>query len=137
MSSRSVLYLRGLAEALRGNVDVDVDTFYWQAVTSDYVADASAHDYLDDVPAGQRVGSPVAVTLTVSDSAEIGSDSPEVTDPTAGDELYQGVVYKSGASDDARLLILCFATFREAPLPSNGAAATFNLPAVLARFVNP
>jgi hypothetical protein len=127
-------FKRGIAEAFRGNVDVDTDTFYWQALTSGYVPDFAAHDYLDDVDVAYRVGSPVAVTLTMSDDAELGSDSPEVTDPADGDELSRGVIYKSGASDAARLLILCYGAFREAPKTSTGAAATFNLPAVLARF---
>lgn len=131
---RTVFYKRAIAEAFRKTIDIDADTFYWQALTDDYVADGAAHDYLDDIDVAYRIGSPVAVTLTMSNDAQLGSNSPDVTDPADGDEIFQGVIYRAEASDATRLLILNYAAFREAPKISTGATMRFNLPAVLASF---
>lgn len=134
MSARTVVFKRAIAEAFRGNLDVVNDDMRAVALTADYVADDAAHDFLDDVSAAYRIGTPVAVTMTVSDDAEVGSDSPEITDPADGDEVFQLLVYRHNASEASALLLCCYAAFREAPKVSNGAAMTLNLPAVLFRF---
>lgn len=130
----TVVFKRAIAEAHRGNLNLVNDDIRVLALTSGYVADAAAHDYLDDVDPAYRIGTAVAVTMTVSDDAEVGSDSPTVTDPADGDEISQVLFYRHNASETAALLICCYAAFREAPKTSTGAAMTFNLPAVLFRF---
>lgn len=134
MSLRTVAYLRAIAEAHRGNLDLVNDDIRALALTAGYVADAAAHDFLDDVPVAHRIGTAVAVNATVSDDGEIGFDSPEVTDPDDGDEISQVLFYRHDASEAAALLICCYAAFREAPKVSTGAPMTFNMPAIVYRF---
>lgn len=91
----NALYDKGRQGFLEGAIDWDSDTI--KAVLIDealYTVDLANHDFLDDVPALARVGTPQTlgtktVTAGVADAADITFPSVPLHDPVEAILIYQ------------------------------------------------
>lgn len=102
------LYLKYKAFLLTPLVTADVRAFLVDS--TDYTLDGDLHDFLDDIPAGARVGTPVALTNksivedTTNDVARFTSD-PVTLLAVSGDVSEYVVLYiHTGVESTSRIL---------------------------------
>lgn len=98
-----VVYPSALAAYLKADIDSDTVTYKVQLLDADYTY-SSAHDFLDDVPAGARIGTAQSLaSVTIGSVAAGVVDAADVTVPavTAGDTVTAYVIYNSTPATDA------------------------------------
>lgn len=102
----NALYDAGREGFLGGDIDWDADTI--QAILVDtgaYTVNLSTHDFLDDIPAGARIGS--AVTLGSKTKAAGVADAADIsfTGLSSAPTIEAVVLYKStGVESTSRLI---------------------------------
>lgn len=102
----NALYDAGREGFLGGDVDWDADTI--QAILVDtalYTVNLATHDFLDDVPVGARVGSPV--TLTSKTKAAGVADAADIsfTGLSSAPSIEALVLFKSTGTESTSRLI--------------------------------
>lgn len=105
-----VVYPAALASLWKANLDVEADTIKVQLVDADYTYNA-AHDFLDDVPAGARIGTAQTIGSKTFGTVAAGVfDGADVTVPsvTAGDTVVGYVIYNDTPATDATKPLLVF-----------------------------
>ena len=117
------LYTKG-KEALLGALNLSSDTIKAQLIdAADYTVNLSTHDNLDDVPAGARVGTAVALgskTLTngVFDAADVTFTA------VTGDPSEAVILYKDSGVESTSTLIAYFDTATGLPVTPTGVDIT-------------
>ncbi len=114
----SEIYPAALDAIAKGLVDFTTDDVRIQAVSSAY-AYSAAHDFLDDVGAGARLGAAVALASKTATNGLAEATSPAtVASLAAGDDVVGAILYvHTGTDATARLLAYLEAT---APTATNG-----------------
>lgn len=115
-----MIYNAAIADLMNGDLDLGGDDIRALLVKPTYVPDAG-HDALDDIPAGDRIDSAVALT---GESVSGGAfDAADVTFPTVTTALTaQAVVlYKHNASEALARLICYLDAIEGFPISTNGA----------------
>lgn len=103
-------YPKGLAAILNGDVDFDTDTLA-VILTDDTFAFNSAHDFLNDIPSGQLVGSRTNIAgtrvITPGTSTTVVTTSVPTTTiaSVSGDDVAGVLLIVEGGSDAARRLL--------------------------------
>lgn len=128
-------YGQGLLNVLKGNIDLDTDTFKIMLCTSSYTPDQDAHDYRNDVTnevSGTGYTAGGATLSGVSVTYDSGSNEARIswTDPTWSSSTITArtaVIYKSrgGASSADELLGYCV---HDADATSTDGTFTVDLP---------
>lgn len=105
-----VVYASALASLWKADIPVDSDTIKVQLVDADYTYNA-AHDFLDDIPAGARIGTAQTLgTKTFGTVAAGVFDAADSTVPavTAGDTVVGYVIYDDTPATEATKPLLVF-----------------------------
>lgn len=105
-----VVYPSALSGYLKADIDSDTVTYKLQLVDVDYVY-SSAHDFLNDVPAGARIGTAQSLTsVTIGTVAAGVIDAADVTVPsvTAGDTVVGYVIYNDTPATEATKHLVVF-----------------------------
>ncbi|GMV82106.1 MAG: bacteriophage protein [Planctomycetota bacterium] len=116
----NAMYDKGREGFLDGSIDWDTDTIKTVLLdAADYTPDLAAHDNLDDVPAGARVGTPQ--TLTGKTKTNGVADADDVTFPTVtGDPCEYQLIYKDTGVESTSRLIALIDTATGLPITPNG-----------------
>lgn len=101
-----LVYPSALMAFILGQIDVVSDTINAQLLASTYVADV-LHENFDDVPALDRIGSPVALTSKTVADGTFKADPPVFVALTMGDTVRGYVVYKDTGTE-ATSPLLCY-----------------------------
>jgi hypothetical protein len=105
-----IVYASALAEFWRADIDVEADTIKVQLVDADYTYNA-AHDFLDDVPAGARIGTAQTIgskTFGVVAAGVFDGADVTFTAVTAGDTVVGYVIYDDTPATEATKPLLVF-----------------------------
>lgn len=100
-----------LTKLWKADIDVETSTIKVQLLDADYVF-SSAHDFLDDIPAGARIGTAQEITSKTFGVVAAGVlDGADITHPAiaAGDTITQYVIYNDTPATDATkdLILWC------------------------------
>jgi hypothetical protein len=123
----SAWYPKGLEGLLKGEIDVDVDTFRVYLIdTADYTY-SSAHDFLDDVAAGAKVANATLASVTGTNGAFDSAD-PTLSSVT-GDQSEALIIAKwTGAEATSRLLLYIDSFTSGMPVTPNGGNIVITVP---------
>ena len=126
----NIHYYKARAKWATGALNWVTDDIRGVLVKAGHVADLTLHEFLSDIPAGSRMGTPVALTgKLVASDGRCTANSPLVfLDPPTSGSLIALVLYKhTGVEGTSPLLIY----MDEAPLPisMSGAAVNVTFPA--------
>ena len=113
----NALYDKGREAFLLGDIDWAADTI--QAIlvdTSAYTPDLAAHDFLNDIPSGARIGS--AVTLSGKSATNGVADASDIsfTGLVAAPSIEALVIYKSTGVESTSALIAYIDTATGLPI---------------------
>lgn len=97
------VYPSALDAFLDGTIDVLNDTI--KMLLLDGYTYNAAHDFLDDIPAGQRVGTAVTLAGKSRTAGQFFATDPTFPAVATGSTVDGVVVYVDGASDAARRLL--------------------------------
>jgi len=120
----SALYAKALEAFLNKDIDMLVDDIKCVLVDSaDYTLDLAAHDFLDDIPAGARVGTSgnlasKSTTGGVFDAADITITG------VSGDQFEYIIIYRDSGTASTSQLIACIDTATGLPCTPNGGDIT-------------
>lgn len=116
----NALYAKGRQAFLDGDIDWTNDTIKCVLVDSaDYTADLAAHDFLNDVPSGARVGT--AQTLASKTVTDGVADAADVTfTAVTGDPSEYILIYKDTGTESTSNLIALIDTGTGLPVTPNG-----------------
>lgn len=92
------------------NIPVDTDTIKLQLLDADYTYNA-AHDFLDDIPAGARIGTAQTITTKTFGTIAAGVfDGDDVTIPTVagGDTVVAYAIYDDTPATEATKPLIIF-----------------------------
>lgn len=119
----SQLYPKGREGFLDGNIDWDTHTIKALLVDADYTYSA-AHDNLDDIAAGARVGT--AQTLASKTVTDGVADAADITVPTVSNAtpVVAVVLYKDTGVESTSRLIAYIDNAVGLPTQPNGGAIT-------------
>lgn len=98
------IYPLALDAFLTAQIDVQGDTIKALLVDVDYVYSA-AHEFLDDVPSGARVGSGVTVTVDSVEGGQVTVDDIVFPSVVGGETATGVVLYKHTGADATANLI--------------------------------
>jgi hypothetical protein len=118
------LYAFGKASILKGELILDGGDIRAIPVTAAYTPNLATHDYLNDVGAGARAATAVALTTQVV--AVVGTkatfDADDVTWPgvAAGDAIVGVVLYLHTGTEGTSTLLGYFDYFSNLPLTPDG-----------------
>lgn len=116
----NALYDAARESFLKADIDMETDTIKCVLLDSaDYTASLSTHDFLDDVPAGARVGT--AQTLASKTFTAGVFDAADVTFPSVtGDVCEYILIYKDTGVESTSNLIAFIDTATGLPVTPNG-----------------
>jgi len=120
----SALYAKAKKAFLDKDIDLlDDDIKVVLVDSADYTLDLAAHDFLDDIPAGARVGTSgnlasKSTTGGVFDAADITITS------VTGDQFEYIVIYRDSGNAATSQLICCIDTATGIPCTPNGGDIT-------------
>jgi hypothetical protein len=119
----SVVYPEAREAFLQGNLDLDGDVRIILVDSTDYTYNA-AHDFLDDVPSGARVGTSTALQNKTFSGGVFDSDNITVTGVT-GDTIEVIIGYQhTGTESTSRLIWFMDSASAGLPLTPNGGDVT-------------
>lgn len=126
-----VVYNSAQTSFKKADIDCDTVTFKVQMVDADYTYSA-AHDFLDDVPAGARIGTATALaTVTVGTVAAgvIDAANTSISTVAGGDTVTGYIIYNDTPAAESGKHLICFADEDAAgaslSVGTNGGAITF------------
>lgn len=101
----SGLYDKGREGFLDGSIDWDTDTIKCCFIdTADYVVNLATHDFLDDVAAGARIGTPQTLAGKTVTAGVADATDPVFTSVT-GDSAEAFIIWKdTGVEATSRLI---------------------------------
>jgi len=116
------IYRPFLKLALDGDIDLLVDTIKAVLVDdADYTPNYTTHDFLDDVPAGARVGTPVALASKSTTDGVFDAADTTLTSVT-GDQCESVLVFKD--TGNAATSPIIAHVLLSAPVTPNGGDIT-------------
>jgi hypothetical protein len=90
---------------------------------TDFTLDLAAHDFLDDIPAGARVGVSGALQTKTTTGGVFNADPITVTG-VSGDQFEYIIIYKHTGTEGTSNLIACVDTATGIPCTPNGGDIT-------------
>lgn len=118
------LYDKGREAFLLGDIDWVADDIRVVLIDAqDYVVDLATHDFLDDVPAAARVGTPLTL-LSKTSVAGVADALDAILSSVTGDQCEAVLIYQWLGSDAASRLIAYIDTGTGLPVTPNGANIT-------------
>lgn len=122
----NALYTKGKEAILNDTINLSTDTIKCVLLDSaDYTPNLSAHDFLDDVPAAARVGTPQ--TLGSKTFTNGVFDADDVTFPSvSGDQSEYILIYEDAGSEATSRLLALFDTAGNLPVTPQGNNITIN-----------
>lgn len=116
----NALYAKGREGFLDGSIDWDTHTIKCVLIdAADYTVDLAAHDNLDDVPSGARVGTPQ--TLANKSVTNGVADADDVTFSSVTGDVCEGIlIYKDTGVESTSRLIAYLDTATGLPVTPNG-----------------
>lgn len=137
----STLYLKGIEQAYRGNIDLENDPIKLKYMQTSYTPDAGTDQYLSDVSASEASGAPTETLANVvvridTGNARVEVDADDVTEASITTTTDKFVVFKDTGVDSTSVLIGCFDISEGTLNPISGTLSlTFNVEGIFA--VNP
>lgn len=118
----NALYDKGRQAFLSGDIDWLVDTIKVTLVdVADYTVSLTAHDFINDVPAGARVATGTLGTKTVDSPVGGVADAADVTfSAVTGDPSEALVIWKDTGNEATSNLIAYIDTATGLPVTPNG-----------------
>lgn len=115
------LYDKAREAFANGDIDLLNDTIKVVLIdTADYTVDLANHDFLDDIPAAARVGTPVALTNKSTTAGVFDADDVTFTSVT-GDICEALVIYQdTGVEATSRLIAYIDTATSGLPVTPNG-----------------
>lgn len=122
----NALYTKGKEAILNDTINLSTDTIKCVLLDSaDYTPNLSAHDFLDDVPAAARVGTPQTLGLKTFTNGVFDAD--DVTFPSvSGDQSEYILIYEDAGSEATSRLLALFDTAGNLPVTPQGNNITIN-----------
>jgi len=90
---------------------------------ADYTLDLAAHDFLDDIPAGARVGTSGNLANKTTTGGVFDADDITITGVT-GDQFEYIIIYRDSGTASTSQLIACIDTATGLPCTPNGGDIT-------------
>lgn len=120
----SALFAKAKKAFLDKDIDMLVDDIKVVLVDSaDYTLDLAAHDFLDDIPAGARVGT--SGNLASKDTTGGVFDAADITiTGVTGDQFEYIIIYRDSGAAATSQLIACIDTATGLPCTPNGGDIT-------------
>jgi len=120
----NAIYDKGRQAFMEGEIDMDDDDIRVVLVdTDDYTHSISAHDNLDDIPAGARIA--VSAALGSTDVTDGVFDAADVTfSSVTGDQAEALVIYKHTGVEGTSKLIAYIDVATGLPVTPNGGDIT-------------
>lgn len=115
----SAIYPKAKENMLSGAINIPSDTIKAVLVDTANYTYSTAHDFYDDVPAGARVGTPVALTNKSVTNGVFDADDTVFTSVT-GATVEAIIIYKEGAGESSSPLI----AYIEGTVTPNGGNVT-------------
>lgn len=120
----NALYTKAKQGLLNGDFDLDTNTIKAQLVdAADYTVDLATHDALNDIPAGARVGTAVALANKTITDGVFDADDTTFTAVT-GDQAEALVLYKDTGTEATSLLLAYIDTATGLPITPGGGNIT-------------
>lgn len=113
------LYDKGRQGFLDGDIDWSADTI--QAILVDtalYTVNLNTHDFLNDVPVGARVGSPITLSSKTSTDGVADAADISFTGLSSAPSIEALVIYKSTGTESTSALIAYIDTATGLPVSS-------------------
>jgi hypothetical protein len=122
----SALFAKAKKAFLDKDIDMLVDNIKVVLVDSaDYTLDLVAHDFLDDIPAGARVGTSGNLANKSTTGGVFDADDITITTVT-GDQFEYIIIYMDTGTASTSYLIACIDTATGLPCTPNGGDITIN-----------
>lgn len=134
----STLYLKGIEQALLGNIDLENDTIKLKYMATGYTPAPTTENFLSDVSASEASGAPTETLASVDVRIDTGNSRVEVdaTDPTENSitcTTNKFIIYKDTGTASTSPLIACIDISEGTLSPVNGTLAiTFNSEGIFA-----
>ena len=125
-TSGNFLYTPFVTALMSGSVNLTTADVRAILVKSSYVPNQSTHDFLNDVPSGDRVGSPVALTGESVSAGVFDANDVTFSSVAAGSTVAAVVLYIYNASETAARLIGYFGAIEGFPAATNGGNITIS-----------
>ena len=120
----SALFAKALKAFLDKDIDMLDDNIKCVLVDSaDYTLDLAAHDFLDDIPAGARVGTSGNLANKTTTGGVFDADDITITGVT-GDQFEYIIIYRDTGTAGTSQLIACIDTATGLPCTPNGGDIT-------------
>jgi len=120
----SALFAKALKAFLDKDIDMLDDNIKVVLVDSaDYTLDLAAHDFLDDIPAGARVGTSGNLANKTTTGGVFDADDITITGVT-GDQFEYIIIYRDTGTAGTSQLIGCIDTATGLPCTPNGGDIT-------------
>jgi len=120
----SALFAKALKAFLDKDIDMLDDNIKVVLVDSaDYTLDLAAHDFLDDIPAGARVGTSGNLANKTTTGGVFDADDITITGVT-GDQFEYIIIYRDSGTASTSQLIACIDTATGLPCTPNGGDIT-------------
>lgn len=104
----SIVYLSFLEALADGAIDLDTDDIRALLIDTGAYTPSAAHDFLDDVPAGARIGSAASITgRAITDGIWTCTSPITFTAPPDGETAHGWIAYVHTGTDATSRLI-CF-----------------------------
>lgn len=100
----SGMYIFGVEQLMRGNIDLVNDTIAVVAVSTAYTPDLSSHQYQNDIPDAAQIGE-VDLEGNILNDTAFDANSATIEEPTTGEEHNAVIVFNNtGNATTSQLL---------------------------------
>lgn len=100
----SGMYIFGVEQLMRGNIDLVNDTIAVVAVSTAYTPDLSSHQYQNDIPDAAQIGE-VDLEGNILNDTAFDANSATIEEPTTGKEHNAVIVFNNtGNATTSQLL---------------------------------
>lgn len=134
----STLYLKGIEQALLGNINLESDTIKLKYMQTGYTPNAGTHAFLSDVSASEASGAPTETLANVDVRIDTGNsrveiDADNVTESSITTSTNKFIIYKDTGVAATSPLIACIDIAEGTLSPVAGTLAlTFNVEGLFA-----